>query len=71
MEKQSAHEKKVYVFFYEALGTAMLVWTYNLAKFAEFAEFSIGFLMMPLLILGATVSGAHFNPAVTIGVYLA
>lgn len=53
--------------FYELVGTAMLVAIIN-ATGGNAAAIGLGLLY--LLTIGAQISGAHYNPAVTIGVFI-
>jgi len=55
------------IFVYEFIGTACLVAIINASKGSPVA---IGISLFFLLLLGGPISGAHYNPAVTIGVYI-
>ena len=35
-----------------------------------FGVAGIGFMLFALLLIGGPITGAHFNPAVTLGVYM-
>jgi glycerol uptake facilitator-like aquaporin len=35
-----------------------------------FGAFGIAFMLFACLLIGGPITGAHFNPAVTIGVYI-
>lgn len=70
MEIEKATEHKPIVFFYEAIGTGLLVYAINLQQGQAFGQFGIAFMLFALLLIGGPVTGAHFNPAVTIGVYI-
>jgi aquaporin Z len=56
----------------EFIGTFALVFTVGCAVLtnAAFAPLAIGTVLMVLVYLGAQISGGHYNPAVTLGVYL-
>jgi len=67
MEVEGASNYKLTVCLYELLGTAILVFNILVsggnAIVGPFTVFSVILVLAP-------VTGAHFNPAVTIGVYI-
>jgi glycerol uptake facilitator-like aquaporin len=70
MEIEKAAKNKTIVFVYEFIGTAMLLYAINLQYTFTFGVFGIGFVIFPLILIAAPITGSHFNPAITIGVYL-
>lgn len=56
----------------EFIGTFFLVFTVGVAVRlgAPFAPFAIGAILMVMIFAGGHVSGGHFNPAVTLAVFL-
>ena len=62
-------DKKIGVFVYEFLGTAIIMFALIIAN-GEFilGVYSITFAMM---CIAYNVSGGHFNPAISIGMYIA
>ena len=70
MEIQAAKKHKFIVFAYEFLGTALLLYAINLQKGFDFGCFGIAFTIFICLLIGAPITGAHYNPAVTLGVYI-
>ena len=61
---------KFIVFSYEFLGTTLLIYAINLQMGEIFGVAGIGFMLFALLLIGGPITGAHFNPAVTLGVYM-
>jgi aquaporin Z len=56
----------------ESIGTFFLVLTIGLTVLngTEFAPVAIGSALMVMVYMGGPVSGAHYNPAVTLGVWM-
>jgi aquaporin Z len=70
MEVPGGHNNKVYVCIYELLGTAFLLYAINQsAEFGDFQPEAIGFTIFASITVFGGVSGGHFNPAVTMGVF--
>jgi aquaporin Z len=59
-------------YFTEMIGTFFLVFTIGMVVIAGLAAapLVIGSMLMVMIYMGGPVSGAHYNPAVTIAVYL-
>jgi len=53
----------------EFIGVFFLVFTIGISK-AVLAPLAIGFILMCLIFMGGHISGAHYNPAVSVGVFL-
>ena len=72
MEVPGAKSNKVAVCFYEFIGSAVLVvaynWTYGNTPINHIL--GISFTYFALYALFGTISGAHFNPALTLGVLI-
>lgn len=56
----------------EFVGTFFLVLTIvlSIAQAPTYAPFAIGLMLMAMVYMGGPISGAHYNPAVTIAVWL-
>lgn len=61
------HDKKIGVFCYEFLGTAFLM--YSIVMLRGAVEVN-GFLNAGLMFLAWKISGGHFNPAISVGMYV-
>lgn len=70
MEFTTGSSNKGIVFFYEAMGTAWLLFAINIQHGMRFGQFSIAFMVFTWCMIGGKVTGAHLNPAVSFGVYI-
>ena len=70
MENPAAENKKVIVFAYECLGTAMLVYAVNLQAAFTLGVFAIPLTLFAVILIIGPVTGCHINPAVSLGVFL-
>ena len=68
METKVGSKRKLLVAFYEAFGTMLFTYCI-LLSFAN--PLTAAFALFSVIIIFGSVTGGHFNPAVTIGVYLA
>ena len=66
-----SNARKPAVFVYEALGTALLLFAINMQNGGFFGPFGIALTIFACLLIGGPITGAHYNPSVTVGVYLA
>lgn len=53
--------------FYEFIGSFFLALTVNVA---EGKHFAIGLMYFMLILIAKDISGAHFNPAISLAIYL-
>jgi glycerol uptake facilitator-like aquaporin len=63
------HQKKLMplVLFYELCGSALVTYAFSLGS----QDYAVrGIALMIGWIIASTISGAHFNPAVSLAVYL-
>lgn len=58
------------MFLYEFMGTAFLLYSINMSATFYFGQFGIAFTLFAVILIGGPITGAHFNPAVTLGVYV-
>jgi glycerol uptake facilitator-like aquaporin len=70
MEVAGAKRNKTIVFIYEAVGTGLLLYAINIQKGATFGQFGIAFMIFAMILIGGPITGGHFNPAVTLAVYI-
>ena len=69
MEIANGQNNKTAVLLYEFLGTAMLlIGINNTSHLGPLAPIGVGLTVFALIVMTGNVSGAHFNPAVTLGV---
>jgi len=54
----------------EFIGTFFLVFTIGMVPYATIAPFAIGAVLMVMVYAGGHISGAHYNPAVTLAVLI-
>ena len=73
MEVPGGHENKFAVCLYEAIGTAMLLLAINWGQNPSDPNAqptAIGVTLFIAIIIAGPISGAHFNPAVTIATFI-
>ena len=71
MEVAKAHGHAGLVFFAECFGTAALVYAVNMqAESGGFSVFGIAMVLFVQILMWGNISGANFNPAVTLSVFI-
>ena len=48
----------------------MLLYAINIQNGETFGQFGIAFMLFSWLLIGGPITGAHYNPSVTLGVFL-
>jgi glycerol uptake facilitator-like aquaporin len=69
MEVDRGSKNKFIVCVYEALGTGFLLFAISMST-SDFGKFGIAFMVFAMILICGPVTGAHFNPAVTLGVFI-
>lgn len=68
---KQAQREMISVYATEIIGTALLAYVVGMSPNAgEFGALAVGAQLVALVYTGAATSGSHFNPAVTVGIYL-
>lgn len=70
MEVPQGKLHKTIVYIYEAIGTGFLLYSIILSSDSPYAKFGISFTIFALVLIGGPITGGHYNPAVTIGVFI-
>jgi aquaporin Z len=70
MEIYAAQKHKPVVFFYEFMGTGFLLYAINMSVNYPFGQFGVAFMVFAMILIGGPITGAHYNPAITLGVYI-
>ena len=70
MEVPLGKDNKSIICIYEAIGTGLLLYCINMTAGSPYGKFGIAFAIFALILIGGPISGGHYNPAVTLGVFL-
>jgi aquaporin Z len=71
MEVDGGHANKGSVLLYELIGTALLILSVNASvKFGDFLPVCVGAMLFANIAFMGGVSGGHYNPAVSLGVFV-
>jgi len=71
MEIKNGHNNIKWVCIFEALGTSNLILALNLsASLPALQSFAVGLALFGNICIFGNVTGGHFNPAVTTGVFI-
>jgi len=71
MEVEGGHNVKYWVLLYEFIGTAGLLYAVNCSSEAGMAPYAAGMAIMSGICIFGEVSGGHFNPAISLAVFIA
>ena len=66
MEVPGGQQNKLFVCYYELIGTALFMIALNWGK----DDLALSVTLVNLIILFGQVSGGHYNPAITLAVYI-
>ena len=67
MEVEGGHDRKLLVALYELVGTAIFVYMIIVSTGDAFA---VPLALYSMIVVYGGITGGHFNPAVTLGVYI-
>ena len=70
MEVPGAKDAKSWVCLYEFFGTALLIYSINACQSGASVSTDVGLTLFACILLFGDVSGGHFNPAVSIAVFI-
>lgn len=70
MEVPGGSDNKLFVCLFEAFGAALLIFVINASQSGAFPPIAIGLALFAGINMFGNVSGAHFNPAVSLAVFI-
>ena len=71
MEIDKGSKNKVIVCVYEAIGTGFLLYSIAMQGPSEtFGKFGVAFMIFAMILIGGPLTGAHYNPAITLAVFI-
>ena len=70
MEVASGRRNLAIILMYECLCAMMLLYTICMTAGSYVGKFGVIFTVMGLVLISAPITGAHFNPAITLSVYI-
>lgn len=70
MEVPGGHDNKIVVCFCELLGTAFLLIAVNWGGTSNNTPIAVGLTVMGFAQMLGPISGGHFNPAITMGMFI-
>lgn len=70
MEVAAGKNNRVIVCIYEALGTGFLLFAICMQGMSPFGKFGVAFMIFALILISGPITGAHFNPALTLSVLI-
>ena len=71
MEVPGGHRSKIVICLFEFLGTAFLLYAINTSTESGMAPYGAGLTIMSNICIFGFVCGGHFNPAITLAVFIA
>lgn len=70
MEVPGGHDNKLFVCLFEFFGAGLLLFTINVSQTSGNPPIAMGMALFAGIVMFGNISGAHFNPAVSMAVFI-